>query len=95
MSSLSQRSTTLADRDAVMADRTSKLKAQLFELECLRDQVRQADGPPKNHRKRGVGGIGAATVTSLKCELHRPLYFRIQSRLLRGVACARASQPCC
>jgi hypothetical protein len=43
MSPLEQRITTLADsRLAAIADTSAKLKAQLFELECLREQVGQA-----------------------------------------------------
>jgi hypothetical protein len=43
MSPLGQRITTLTDiRLAAIADAAVNLKAQLFELECLREQVGQA-----------------------------------------------------
>lgn len=42
MDSLAQRSITLADRHAAIADRTVKLKAQLSELERLRERVGRA-----------------------------------------------------
>jgi hypothetical protein len=49
MSPLKQRISTLADtRLAAIADRTAKLKAQLLELECLREQLgRAVRSPPK------------------------------------------------
>jgi hypothetical protein len=59
MSPLEQRITTLADtRLAAIADRTAKLKAQLFELECLREQVgqalRSASSRPSNWHCEGL-----------------------------------------
>jgi hypothetical protein len=44
-----QRISTLTDtRLAAIADRTAELKAQLFELECLRDRLGQALRQPEN-----------------------------------------------
>jgi hypothetical protein len=62
MSPLEQRIATLTDiRLAAIADTAANLKAQLFELECLREQVGQAlrsaaKSSQRNRRNWHFGG---------------------------------------
>jgi hypothetical protein len=64
-----QRISTLTDaRLAAIADRTAELKAQLFELECLRDRLGQALRQPEKHRNRtAVVGVGAKYPACTNC----------------------------
>jgi hypothetical protein len=66
MNSLAQRISTLADWHAVITDRTAKLEAQLFELECLRDRLGQALRQPKNRRNRtALAGVAPVLLSGM------------------------------